>query len=127
MNVATCAASGCSKELSVPDSRPMNLRFCCSEACRNEYSRGTPFGIDVEVAPLVGVAPVVGMRPVMVSAYQRKAGGGTKKVEKGEGVFHCWGVGSEEGVGNYTTAIVEFPDGTVDSVHTSMMRFLDRS
>ncbi len=45
-----------------------------------------------------------------------------------EGKFHGWGAGYEEfesGPGNYTVAIVEFPDGKVDTVMPYLIRFLD--
>jgi len=45
-----------------------------------------------------------------------------------EGRFHGWGSGYEEfesGPGNYTVAIVEFPDGKVDTVMPYLIRFLD--
>ncbi|MDF3188065.1 hypothetical protein [Pseudomonas paracarnis] len=45
-----------------------------------------------------------------------------------EGKFHGWGSGYEEfesGPGNYTVAIVEFPDGKVDTVMPYLIRFLD--
>lgn len=41
-------------------------------------------------------------------------------------VFHCWGVGYEQfeaGPGNYSTAIVEFPDGSVESVLPHEIKF----
>lgn len=42
--------------------------------------------------------------------------------------FHGWGAGYEEfesGPVNYTVAIVEFPDGKVDTVMPYLIRFLD--
>ncbi|QHF03298.1 hypothetical protein N015_13135 [Pseudomonas asturiensis] len=45
-----------------------------------------------------------------------------------EGKFHGWGSGYEEfesGPGNYTVAIVEFPDGKIDTVMPYLIRFLD--
>ncbi len=47
----------------------------------------------------------------------------------GEAFFHQWGVDFEEfeaGPANYTTAIVEFSDGRVDSVPVNWIQFLDR-
>jgi hypothetical protein len=47
---------------------------------------------------------------------------------KGEALFHQFGVCYEEfesGPGNYTTAIVEWPDGTVESVMADRIRFID--
>ena len=48
--------------------------------------------------------------------------------EKGIATFHQFGADYEEfehGIGNYTTAIVEWPDGTVSSVPVNLVRFLD--
>ena len=49
-------------------------------------------------------------------------------VDKGEAVFHQFGVDYEEFencAGNYSTALVEWPDGTVESVRADRVRFLD--
>ena len=49
-------------------------------------------------------------------------------VDKGEAKFHQFGVDYEEfetGPGNYSTAIVEWPDGTVESVRADRVQFLD--
>ena len=51
---------------------------------------------------------------------------GTEKA--GEGVFHAWGVDyedSEDGPGNFSTAIVELNDGTVQNVPVELVRFRD--
>lgn len=58
-------------------------------------------------------------------AYYYKRGG-TVEVT---GVFHCWGSNYEEfedGVGNYTTALVEADDGKVYECAASSVQFLDR-
>jgi len=50
-----------------------------------------------------------------------------EKQEAGEGKFHGWGVEYEEfenGPGNYSVAIVEMPDGTVQTLMPSLVRFL---
>lgn len=50
-----------------------------------------------------------------------------KKVCIGIGLFHQFGIDFEEfdeGPGNYTTAIVEMPDGTVKSLAVEMIIFL---
>ena len=50
------------------------------------------------------------------------------KVDAGEALFHQFGVAYEEfenGPGNFTTAIIEFPDGRVESVCVEMIRFLE--
>lgn len=47
-------------------------------------------------------------------------------VEHGPAQFVCWGQEYEEfenGVGNVTVAVVEFPDGTVDTVLPSLIKF----
>lgn len=44
------------------------------------------------------------------------------------GLFHQWGVNyemSNEGFGNYTVAIVELPDGTIEQVIPSNLKFID--
>jgi hypothetical protein len=45
-----------------------------------------------------------------------------------EGKFHGWGVEYEEfenGPGNFSVAIVEMPDGTVQTLMPFLVRFLD--
>jgi len=45
-----------------------------------------------------------------------------------EGRFHGWGVEYEEfenGPGNYTVAIIEMPDGSVQTLAPFLVRFLD--
>jgi hypothetical protein len=49
-------------------------------------------------------------------------------VDKGTALFHCFGSEYEEfenGVGNCTVAIVEWPDGTVGTVLPGEIRFLE--
>jgi hypothetical protein len=49
-----------------------------------------------------------------------------ENVEKGEAQFHCWGCNYEElnnGVGNYTVAVVEWPDGRVGCVSPESIKF----
>lgn len=51
-----------------------------------------------------------------------------KLEEKGEAVFHQFGCNFEQfesGAGNFSTAIVEWPDGRVESVEVEHVRFLD--
>ena len=46
-----------------------------------------------------------------------------------EGVFHEWGTGYEEfeeGPGNYTCAIIELPDGTIEMPMADDIQFLDK-
>ena len=68
------------------------------------------------------------MRRVMVSEY-KKLGEDTfyTLVEKGEAVFHEFGVDFEElsdGNVTYSTAIVEYADGTVSNVAVDRIRFI---
>ena len=65
----------------------------------------------------------------MVSVASEPASGRNvwKLQETGVAVFHQFGVGYEEfesGPGNYTTAIVEWPDGRVESVPVEHIRFV---
>ena len=66
----------------------------------------------------------------MVSRLEPK-NGVTKKwelVEKGEAAFHQFGCDYEEfetGPGNFSTAIVEWPDGSIENVPLQNVRFLD--
>ena len=49
---------------------------------------------------------------------------------QGEATFHQFGVGYvefEAGPGNFTTAIVEWPDGRVESVPVDLVRFVTPS
>lgn len=77
------------------------------------------------------------MRKVIVSAMvaheQPSNRGGRAVVKyvltpKGEALFHGFGVDYEEfetGPGNYSTALVEWPNGQVESVRADHVRFLD--
>lgn len=63
------------------------------------------------------------MRKVMVKAYING-----KLLEKGEAIFHQFGCNYaefENGPGNFTTAVVEWPDGSVENVYAEHVRFLD--
>jgi len=69
------------------------------------------------------------MRKVMVSAmvWNTEAKRNLKQ-EKGEALFHQFGVDHEEfdgGPGNYTAAVVEWPDGQVELVPAHHVRFMD--
>lgn len=69
------------------------------------------------------------MRKVMVS-HLIKVTGQTRWTlqEKGVATFHEFGVGYEafdSGPGNYSTAIVEWPDGTVENVPVEQIKFID--
>lgn len=67
------------------------------------------------------------MRKVMVSGYEKQDDGKWAIKERGIATFHAFGVDYEQfesGPGNYSTAIVEFPDGKVENVCVDMVRFL---
>lgn len=72
-------------------------------------------------------------RPVHVTRWERTDDpkpGSFGPVPAGTAMFLCWGVESEElenGVGIYTAAIVEWPDGSIETVAPKFIRFLDRS
>lgn len=71
------------------------------------------------------------MRKVTLVEYYKPddyKGGEWSKREAGTGVFHGWGMDYEEfetGPGNFSTAIVEMPDGTVRNWRADMIRFDD--
>ncbi|MBD1601951.1 hypothetical protein [Pseudomonas typographi] len=69
------------------------------------------------------------MRPVMtMKGLHDNSGRRTGIEDAAEGKFHGWGVEYEEfenGPGNYTVAIVEMPDGTVQTLVPWLIRFLD--
>ena len=66
-------------------------------------------------------------RKVVVYEYQKVKGQDYfGSVAIGQGIFHQWGVDYEEfetGPGNYSTAIVEMPDGSVKNVPVEMIVF----
>lgn len=68
-------------------------------------------------------------RPVKVFGYKReKDHGPYSKVPMDEGLFVQYGLGILEGessLASYTTAIVEMPDGTVQSINLDMIQFTD--
>lgn len=68
------------------------------------------------------------MRKVMVSEHKQQPDKKWKLEEKGEALFHAFGTNYEEfltGAGNFSTAIIEWPDGTVGNVPVEHVRFLD--
>lgn len=69
------------------------------------------------------------MRPVMtMKAIYDSRGMRTGIEDAAEGKFHGWGVEYEEfenGPGNFSVAIVEMPDGTVQTLMPFLVRFLD--
>ncbi len=51
-----------------------------------------------------------------------------EKEFQNHGVFHQWANAYEEsdtGFGNYTVALIELPDGTIESVLPSNIKFVD--
>ncbi len=70
---------------------------------------------------------MVGMRKVVIFKNKREKGKtGYQRVFDGHGLFHQFGVEYEEcetGVGNYSTAIIEMPDGKVRTVPVEMIEF----
>lgn len=67
------------------------------------------------------------VRKVMVIEYKEQEDRKWKLEEKGEAVFHQFCCNYEEfetGHGNYVTAIIEWPDGTVGNVPIEHIRFL---
>ena len=68
-------------------------------------------------------------RKVSVYEYQKVYGESYyDKFPIGDGVFHQFGVDYEEfetGPGNYSTAIVEMPDGSVKNVPVELIVFND--
>jgi len=66
-------------------------------------------------------------RKVVVYEWQRVKGQTHfDKVAVGNGVFHQFGVNYEEfenGPGNFTTAVVEMPDGSVRNVPVELIVF----
>lgn len=68
------------------------------------------------------------MRKVMLSEYVQNEYKKWELVEVGQATFHQFGCDYEEfesGAGNYSTAIIELPDGKVKNVPVTMIRFLD--
>jgi len=59
--------------------------------------------------------------------WNRDSGKYDKK-EVGEGVFHAFGVNYqefEEGPANYSTAIIELPNGEIKNVDVDLVQFID--
>ena len=67
------------------------------------------------------------MRKVSIFKHERKEGE-TKYslVPDGNGIFHCWGSNYEEfenGAGNFSSAIVERPNGWVINIPVEQIKF----
>lgn len=72
------------------------------------------------------------MRKVQAYKYEKPVSPSStwNKIEDGIGIFIQYGVNYEEfdaGPGNFTTAIIEMPDGTVKNVPVENIQFLDKS
>jgi hypothetical protein len=68
------------------------------------------------------------MRKVMVSEHKKQSSGAWELEERGEALFHQFGVDYEEfesGSGNFTTAVIEWDGGKVENVPVHLVRFLD--
>ena len=69
----------------------------------------------------------MGTRKVVVYEWKKEEGKTYfKKVRVGEGIFHQFGVDYEEfetGPGNFTTAIVEMPDGSIENIPVGLVVF----
>ena len=69
------------------------------------------------------------MRRVKVFKWDRLDGETVySKFENGEAKFHRWGTNYEEfdnGAGNFSTAIIERDDGTVENIEVQLIAFID--
>ena len=66
-------------------------------------------------------------RPVFVYELVRYGVGAGERTIKGEAVFHAFGLDFEEsdaGPGNWSGAIVEWPDGTLEIVPLHLIQFI---
>jgi hypothetical protein len=67
------------------------------------------------------------MRRVKVFKREYNHRGTVEIVPDGEGLFHLWGVDFmefESGPGNYTVAIVEREDGTIEKIDADLIQFI---
>lgn len=67
------------------------------------------------------------MRKVKTYKWERNENRTFSKVEDGEGCFIQYGTDYEEfetGLGNFTTAVVEMPDGKVKNIPLDLIQFL---
>jgi hypothetical protein len=68
------------------------------------------------------------MRKVKTFKYERLEGNTFfSKVEDGEGLFIQYGIDYEQceyGTGNFSTAIVEMPDGAVKNISVDLIQFI---
>lgn len=69
------------------------------------------------------------LRKVSYSEYEQENKQWLLKV-KGEAVFHTFGIDCQEfehGVGTFTTAIIELPDGTLKNLPVEQIKFVPPS
>ena len=67
------------------------------------------------------------LRRIIVYKYVKNEDGKYEKVEDGEANFHAFGCSYEgliDGVGNFSTAIIERKNGTVENVSVEMIKFI---
>ena len=67
------------------------------------------------------------MRKVVVSKLKKQPNGDWKLEECGLAHFHAFGLDYEEfegGTGNFSTAIVEYEDGSVENIPVDHVRFI---
>lgn len=69
------------------------------------------------------------MRKVIFSEYVKKEDGYTWELKEiGDAIFHQFGSDYEEfesGAGNFSTAIIELPDGSVKNIPVEHIKFKD--
>lgn len=66
-------------------------------------------------------------RKVRYCIHEKTSKGNWVRIKNGEGIFHQFGVAYEEyeaGAGNYSTAIIESPDGTVLNIPVEDIEFI---
>lgn len=71
------------------------------------------------------------MRKVIYNRYEKREGETAYSlVAVGEAKFHQFGVNYEEfesGAGNFSTAIIELDDGTIENVPVETVKFINES
>ena len=67
------------------------------------------------------------MRNVILTEYIEQPDGTCKFEERGLAIFHAFGINYRslgKGIGHYTTAIVEFPDGSIKNIDLECIKFV---
>ena len=127
MKQVACGRPGCSNFVIDPVER--GSLACCSQNCAQVVFHTLQVSTVVAPAPEGPViGPLAGLRPVMMMVIDRTPGAATygKPVDVGQVSFHAWGMDIEDGIGSYSTAIVELTDGSVRTHPAHLIRFLDR-